>query len=221
MDDAEAGRARRRLVEDLRGRGRLRSTQVAEAMETVPRHEFVPPTVRDRAYEDRPLEIGREQVVTAPHLVAGMTELLELQPGQSVLEIGTGSGYHAAVMAEVVGPENVFTVERFPDLARAARDALARAGYGDVTVVVGDGSRGLPGHPPFDRISVASVAPEIPRPLADQLAEGGRLVIPLGPRDGPHELVLVTKRGGRLEQTDHGAVRFVPLVGEHGFPPDA
>lgn len=221
MDDAEARRARRRLVDELRRRGRLHSTRVVEAMATVPRHDFVPAAVRDSAYEDRPLDIGREQVVTAPHLVAGMTELLELQPGQSVLEIGTGSGYHAAVMAEVVGPENVITVERFPDLAGAARAALARAGYGDVAVVVGDGSRGLPGHPPFDRLSVASVAPAIPRTLVDQLAEGGRLVIPLGPRDGPHELVLATKRDGRLERTSHGAVRFVPLVGEHGFPPDA
>lgn len=221
MDDAEARRARRRVVDDLRRRGRLRSTRVAEAMETVPRHEFVPAAVRERAYEDRPLEIGRGQVVTAPHLVARMTELLEPRPGHAVLEIGTGSGYHAAVLAEVVGPENVRTVERFPDLAGSARDALARAGYGDVTVVVGDGSRGLPGQPAVDRISVASVAPEIPGPLVDQLAEDGRMVIPLGPRDGPHELVLATKRAGRLDRTDHGAVRFVPLVGEHGFPPDA
>lgn len=217
MAGGEAERARHRLVEALRDRGRVYSTRVAQAMETVPRHEFVPAPVRDAAYEDRPLEIGHEQVVTAPHLVADMTELLELHPGHRVLEIGTGSGYHAAVIAEVVGPETVVTIERVSELARSARDALVRTGYGDVSVVLADGSAGLPGGAPFDRITVASVAPAVPDPLLEQLAEEGRLVIPLGPRDGPHELVLVTKGDGRIEQTTYGGVRFVPLIGEHGF----
>lgn len=220
MEDCEAERARRRLVEDLRDRGRVYSTRVARAMATVPRHEFVPAPVRDAAYEDRPLEIGHGQVVTAPHLVADMTELLELRPGHRVLEIGTGSGYHAAVIAEVVDTENVVTIERVPELARSARTALVRTGYGGVSVVLADGSAGLPGGAPFDRITVASVAPAVPDPLLDQLAEDGRLVIPLGPRDGPHELVLVTKRDDRVEQTKYGGVRFVPLVGEHGFDAD-
>lgn len=217
MDDASAERRRRRLVEHLREAGTVHSRAVAKAIETVPRHEFVPESVRESAYEDRPLEIGRDQVVTAPHLVARMTELLEARSGQTVLEIGTGSGYHAAVIAEVVGPENVLTVERFPALARSARDALVRTGYGEVTVVLADGSRGLPCHPPVDRINVTAVGPDVPEPLLEQLAEGGRMVIPLGPREGPHELVLVSRNRGRIERTSYGSVRFVPLVVEHGF----
>lgn len=189
-------------------------------METVPRHEFVPEAVRDRAYEDEPLAIGREQVITAPHLVAQMTELLELKLGQTVLDIGTGSGYRAAVIAEIVGPENVFTIERFTDIARSAREVLVRTGYGAVTVIVADGSCGLPRHPAFERINVTAATPEIPTPLFNQLAEEGRMVIPLGPREGPHELLLVTKHGGRIERWSYGGVRFVPLIGEHGFVND-
>ncbi|WP_396612014.1 protein-L-isoaspartate(D-aspartate) O-methyltransferase [Haloferax sp. S1W] len=218
MDDTRAEQARRTLVSSLREQGELYSTSVAKAIATVPRHEYVPDAVTDRAYVDKPLDIGHGQVVTAPHLVARMTELLEVRPGQTVLEIGTGSGYHAAVLAEIVGAENVFTVERVPELAAAAQDALARTGYGGVTVVVADGSGGLPEYASFDRINVASVAPEVPDPLFEQLADGGRMVIPLGPRGGSHELVLVTNRDGRLERTNYGAVRFVPLIGEHGFP---
>lgn len=221
MEADAADRARRRLVEALRESGQVYSMRVATAMATVPRHQFVPAAVRERAYEDRPLDIGHGQVVTAPHLVGRMTERLELRPGHRVLEVGTGSGYHAAVIAEIVGPEHVITVERVPPLAHPARAALDRAGYGAVSVVLADGSAGLSSAPHVDRISVAAVAPAVPDPLLDQLADGGRLVIPLGPRDGPHELVLVTKRDGRVDRTAHGGVRFVPLVGEHGFDPDA
>lgn len=189
-------------------------------MELVPRHEFVPDQVKNRAYADTPLSIGRGQVITAPHLVAQMTELLELSQGHTVLEVGTGSGYHAAVIAEIVGPENVITIERFPELAKTARAALVRTGYEAVTVVLADGSRGLPCHPPFDRITVAAVTVDIPGPLLDQLVDVGRMVIPLGPRDGPHELFLVAKHAGRVERARHGGVRFVPLIGEHGFGSD-
>lgn len=220
MDEDEAERARSRLVERLRETGYLHSAKVADAVATVPRHEFVPEGKCDRAYDDEPLRIGRGQVVTAPHLVARMSELLELSADPSVLEVGTGSGYHAAVLAELAGPEAVITLERFPDLAERARDALAGAGYGDVSIVVGDGSRGLPCLDPVDRINVTAVAPEVPDPLLEQLADGGRMVIPLGPREGSHELVTVTKRDGRTERTRYGGVRFVPLVGDHGFDPE-
>ncbi|KAB1187894.1 MULTISPECIES: protein-L-isoaspartate(D-aspartate) O-methyltransferase [Haloferax] len=217
MSDDGIEQARKNLVTSLRERGYIYTRRVERAMGAVPRHEFVPDAVRGRAYADEPLDIGHGQVVTAPHLVAQMTELLELRPGQTVLEIGTGSGYHAAVLAEMVGPENVFTIERVPALAESARDALSRTGYGSVTVIVADGSGGLPDEAPFDRINVTSVAPEIPDPLVYQLADGGRMVIPLGPRGGSQELVLVTNVDGRVEQTNYGGVRFVPLIGEHGF----
>ncbi len=241
MDDAEAERAREDLVAHLRKAGEVTSDEVAAAVGSVPRHEFVR-RVRDsdrreesregererpqgarrepdreRAYEDRPLDVGHEQVVTAPHLVARTSELLETEPGHDVLEVGTGSGYHAAVLAELAGAENVVTVERFPDLARRARAALDRTGYGDVSVVVGDGSRGLPGAAPFDRISVAAAAPDVPAPLRDQLRDPGRLVLPLGPREGPHELALFEQRDGALDRSRHGKVQYVPLIGAHGF----
>jgi len=217
MDENDAQRARQRLVDYLHREGILYSTKVIKAMETVPRHEFVPEAVRSQAYQDEPLSIGQAQVITAPHLVARMTELLDLHPGMTVLEIGTGSGYHAAVIAEIVGAEHVYTVERLPELARSAREALDRTGYGAVTVVVGDGSRGLPCHPPFDRINVTAVAETIPEPLLEQLAGDGQMVIPLGPREGSHDLVLVTKHQGRVDRVNYGPVRFVPLIGEYGF----
>lgn len=217
MDDAEAQRAREDLVAHLRKAGEVTSDGVAAAVGSVPRHEFVPDQVRDRAYEDRPFDIGHDQVVTAPHLVARTSELLEIEPGHDVLEVGTGSGYHAAVLAELAGPGTVVTVERFPDLARRAREALDRTGYGDVSVVVGDGSRGLPGAAPFDRISVAAAAPDVPAPLRDQLGDPGRMVLPLGPREGPHELALFEQRDGALDRSRHGKVQYVPLIGAHGF----
>lgn len=203
------------LVETLRAAGELRSNSVERAIRAVPRHEFVPESLRDRAYEDTPLDIGRDQVVTAPHLVARMTELLELDPGLSVLEVGTGSGYHAAVIAELVGGEHVLTVERHGDLATRARRALAATGYSDVTVAVGDGSCGIRSHAPFDRINVTCAAPHVPEPLLDQLADGGRMVVPIG-HEG-HVLELVRKRDGSVHRSTHGPVRFVPLVGECGF----
>lgn len=217
MNENRATRARDRLVDHLRAAGEVSTDRVARAIAAVPRHEFVPEPRRDHAYEDRPLDIGNDQVVTAPHLVARMSELLGIESGHEVLEVGTGSGYHAAVLAELAGPANVTTVERFPDLADRARRALDRAGYGDVSVVVGDGSRGLPGGAPFDRINVTAVAPDVPTPLRRQLADPGRMVIPLGRRDGPHELVRLHKRDGTVERSRHGRVRFVPLVGAYGF----
>lgn len=217
MDQARAEWAREDLVERLRSTGEVSSEPVARAIGTVPRHEFVPESSDDRAYEDRPIPIGHDQVVTAPHLVARMSELLAIERGHRVLEVGTGSGYHAAVLAELAGPDRIVTVERFPELAKQARQVLERTGYGDVAVVVGDGSSGLPGLAPIDRLNVTAVAPAIPTVLLNLLADAGRMVIPLGPRDGPHELTLLTMRDGTVERSRHGPVRFVPLIGAHGF----
>lgn len=216
MDDHPE--AREGLVERLRAAGELRSARVADAVRRVPREAFVPDDRRDRAYEDAAIDIGHGQVSTAPHLVARMTELLSLSPGDAVLEVGTGGGYHAAVMAEICGGENLATIEREPDLAERARRNLARTDYDEVSVVVGDGSRGLPRGAPYDRINVACAAPAVPDPLARQLSDGGRMTIPLG-RDpgGSHTLYLVRKRGDRLDRTPHGPVKFVPLVGAYGF----
>ncbi|WP_225334138.1 protein-L-isoaspartate(D-aspartate) O-methyltransferase [Halomicrobium urmianum] len=217
MDDAEAERACEDLVAHLRTAGEITSDRVAEAVGAVPRHEFVDDSDRERAYEDRPFDVGHDQVVTAPRLVARTSELLEVAPGDDVLEVGTGSGYHAAVLAELAGPEDVVTVERRPDLAERARRVLDRTGYGGVSVIVGDGSRGLPGVAPFDRISVAAAAPDVPSPLRDQLRDPGRLVLPLGPREGPHELALFEKRNGAFDRSRHGKAQYVPLIGAHGF----
>lgn len=210
----ETDRARRRLVERLREQSELSSPIVTRAMKSVPREEFVPDAVREQAYTDRPLDIGEEQVITAPHLVARMTELLEVAAGHQVLEIGTGRGYHAAVIAEIVGAENVVTIERQLPLANAARRNLARTGYENVTVVIGDGSNGLPDSTPYDRINVTCAVPSLPPPLVDQLALDGRMVIPVG--HDSQTLELVTNDDG-IERSSHGPVRFVPLIGDYGF----
>ena len=195
-------------------RGRI-GDNVLQAMTKVPREIFVPEEIVSRAYDDTPLPIGQGQTISAPHMVAIMCDILDLQKGMNVLEVGGGSGYHAAVMAEIIGPEgHVYSVERVPELVSRARDALKRAGILNVTVVEGDGSNGLPEHAPYDRISVAATAPAIPEPLKDQLKVGGKLVIPVGV--GYQELLLVTRKNGFVVEEKMGVV-FVPLIGEHGF----
>jgi protein-L-isoaspartate(D-aspartate) O-methyltransferase len=189
--------------------------KVLQAMTRVPREIFVPEEIRSRAYDDTPLPIGQGQTISAPHMVAIMCDILDLQKGMNVLEVGGGSGYHAAVMAEIIGPEgHVYSVERVPELVSRAREALKRAGILNVTVVEGDGSNGLPEHAPYDRISVAATAPAVPEPLKDQLKVGGKLVIPVGV--GYQELLLVTRKNGFVVEEKMGVV-FVPLIGEHGF----
>lgn len=203
--------ARRRMVaEQLEARD-ITDRRVLDAIERVPRHEFVPDAEQHGAYADRPLPIGHGVTISQPYIVAFMTQELRLQPGDRVLEIGTGSGYAAAVLAELA--DDVTTVECIAPLADAARDRLAR--YGDrVRVVTGDGSGGYPPHAPYDAIVVTAAAPEIPRPLLDQLAPGGRLVIPVG--RGVERLVRVTRTEHGDEHEDLLPVRFVPLTGEHG-----
>jgi len=218
--------ARRRLVEYLRAAGFLRSERVARALLRVPRELFVPPEYRSLAYEDRPLPIGYGQTVSAPSVVARMTELLDPRPGERVLEVGTGSGYQAAVLAELVAPSDwppegwghVWSIERIPGLAERARRNLEAAGYaGRVTVVVGDGSRGYPPAAPYDAIIVTAAAPQVPPPLVEQLKPGGRLVAPVGDRWAQRLVVLRKGPGGRVEVEEDIEVLFVPLVGEYGW----
>ncbi len=202
-----------RLIDELRRHGT--SERVLDAMRRVPRHLFVPEREQKNAYADHPLPIGWGQTISAPHMVAIMCDLLDIQDGMKVLEIGAGSGYHAAVMAELAGNGHVYAVELIEDLALFARENIKKAGISNVTVLVEDGSIGLPGFAPYDRISVACAAPDIPETLTEQLKPGGKLVIPVGKHI--QELYLVTKING-LKKEAKGGVVFVPLVGKKGFP---
>lgn len=190
--------------------------RVLAALRRVTREGFVPPDWRDRAYRDRPIPIPHGQVTTQPSLIARMLEGLRLEGHERVLEVGTGLGFQTALLALLA--REVVSVERFPDLAEQARRNLAAAGAQGVTVVVGDGTLGHPESAPFDAEVVSAAAPEVPGPLVAQLAEGGRLVHPLGP--GGHETVIAyRKRTGRLVEEERlTPASFVPLVGEHGLP---
>jgi protein-L-isoaspartate(D-aspartate) O-methyltransferase len=198
----------------LRARG-IRDPRVLAAMGRVPRHEFLAPELQREAYEDRPLPIGHGQTVSQPYIVAAMLEALELQPADRVLEVGTGSGYQTALVAELAG--KVYTIERHAALAEGARKVLARLGYRGVEVVVGDGTEGLPQAAPFDAILVSAAAPRLPPPLLQQLAEGGRMIVPVGFAAG-QELELVRKTQGQPQVCHLDACRFVPLIGREGFP---
>ncbi|MEW5748012.1 MAG: protein-L-isoaspartate(D-aspartate) O-methyltransferase [Candidatus Thermoplasmatota archaeon] len=211
-------RARSELVDGLLRRGYVSKPAVAAALRKVPREEFLPVRLRDEAYIDTPLPIGSGQTISAPHMVAMMAEALDLRPGQRVLEVGGGSGYHAAVAAELVSPGgHIFTVERIPELADFARDNISRTGYSDrVTVVLSDGSVGLPSEAPFDRIFVACGAPTVPAPLKEQLRDGGLMLVPVGGRMY-QDLVKVQRRGSVYSTTSLGGCVFVPLIGEHGY----
>ncbi|MFQ5998088.1 MAG: protein-L-isoaspartate(D-aspartate) O-methyltransferase [Candidatus Bathyarchaeia archaeon] len=213
---------RKQLVDLLMREGIVKKREVIQAMLTVSREDFVPDEVRDSAYEDRPLPIFDGQTISAPHMVAMMCEALELEIGQKVLEIGAGSGYHAAVSAEIVassGAGHVYSVEIRPKLTEFATKNLARTGYTDrVTVTQGDGSQGLDAHKPFDRIWVTAAAPSIPNLLSDQLSPNGILVIPLGGEYSIQELVVARKdESGRLSTQNVCGVAFVPLVGKYGW----
>ncbi|MFB6298907.1 MAG: protein-L-isoaspartate(D-aspartate) O-methyltransferase [Halobacteriales archaeon] len=205
-DDFEA--ARDRMVDRLAGRIDRDATE--QAMRAVPRHEFVPEHRRDEAYADRPLPIGNDQTISAPHMVAEMVDRLALEPGEDVLEIGTGCGYHAAVTAEVVGDDHVYSVEYHRELAEQARDRLERLGYDGISIRVGDGHAGWPEHAPYDAIYLTCAAREFPSALIEQIRVGGRLLGPLGRRR--QQLVLAEKRpDGSLDRSKHGYVRFVPM----------
>jgi protein-L-isoaspartate(D-aspartate) O-methyltransferase len=197
------------------GRDQL-SEPVALAMAKVPRHEFVPPELRNQAYDNHPLPIGHGQTISQPTIVALMTDLLGLEPTDHVLEVGTGSGYQAAVLSEVVTGGQVFTIEIVADLARVARKRLASLGYENVVVHTGDGYLGLPENAPFDGILATAAADKIPTPLIEQLKPGGRLVMPVGGQGQTQWLTLVSKDPeGRIDRRVVLPVRFVPLTGDH------
>ena len=201
------------IEKQLRRRG-IHDAAVLAAMAAVPRHEFVSEDVRAHAYDDLPLPIGSGQTISQPYIVAAMTAALHLRPGDRVLEIGTGCGYHAAVLSRLA--KEVFTIERRPELASSASATLARLGYSNAHVHCGDGTLGLPELAPFDAILVAAAAPAVPKPLLAQLAEGGRIILPVG--DTQHqELQLIEKRGGAFPMKMLEGCRFVPLLGYHGW----
>ena len=214
--DADARRAytdrRRAMVDDQIRRRGIEDTRVLAAMQAVPRHRFVPPSAVAAAYEDSPLRIGYAQTISQPYIVAYMTEAAALPNDATVLEIGTGSGYQAAVLAQIAG--RVYTIEIVPELAVSARALLAELGYDNVEVAHGDGYRGWPEHAPFDAIVVTAAPDHVPPALVDQLAVGARLVLPVGPVGGRQALTIVTKGVDGATTEDTLPVRFVPMTGE-------
>lgn len=201
---------REMMVErQIRARG-VKDKRVLAAMRKVPRDEFVPADQRPHAYEDRPLPIGEKQTISQPYIVALMTELLEVKEGDKVLEIGTGSGYQAAILAELT--PHVYTIEIIPSLAQRAEETLRRLGYESVEVKTGDGYLGWPEHAPFDAIIVTCAPEHVPEALKQQLKEGGRMVIPVGPQWTSQTLYLLRKSKGRLQRKGVIPVRFVPMV---------
>jgi protein-L-isoaspartate(D-aspartate) O-methyltransferase len=201
------------LLDGLRD---LVGERVFMALSQVPRELFVPEHLERRAYDDTPLPIGLDQTISAPHMVAVMCELLDLRPGMKVLEVGGGSGYHAAVLAVLVGPKgHIYSVERMPELVVQARKNLEKAKIANVTMIEADGSLGLNEHAPYDRISVAAAAPQIPESLKQQLIVGGKMVLPVGRYR--QELLLVTRKNDGFEVEAKMGVIFVPLIGVEGF----
>jgi protein-L-isoaspartate(D-aspartate) O-methyltransferase len=194
----------------------VRDSRVLEAMRRVPRHLFVPAGSRALAYEDHPVSIGHRQTISQPYMVAFMTQALEVRGEDRVLEIGTGSGYQTAILAELCA--EVFSVERIPELAAAAGKALAALGYQNVRLRVGDGSEGWPEQAPFDRILVAAASPAIPPGLRNQLADNGVMVIPVGDWRRTQEIVVARRVGGTVTVERSIGCRFVPLIGKGGFP---
>jgi len=192
----------------------IKDKRVLEAMRKVPRHLFMPEATRHSAYDDMALPIGNEQTISQPYMVAVMTELLGLKGDEKVLEIGTGSGYQAAVLAELSG--EVYTIERIPSLAETARERLAAVGYENIHVIVGDGTSGLEEESPFDAIIITAAAPKIPSPLIGQLKDGGIIVAPVGERFS-QILIKGKKEKGVLVQEYNTSCVFVPLIGEHGW----
>lgn len=226
MEFEEFEEKRQDLVENLKKRKILTNPNVIKAMLKVPRHKFLPEGAISSAYIDSPLSIGMSQTISAPHMNAMMCELLKLKEGDKVLEIGTGSGYHAALCAEIIAPKNsqnpghVYTIERHLELADRAKIRLINAGYGEsVTVINGDGTLGYPLEAPYDKILVTASSPKkVPPPLKKQLKDGGILCIPAGSKEWGQDLYVISKKGNAFDSKRITGVRFVPLIGEWGFP---
>jgi protein-L-isoaspartate(D-aspartate) O-methyltransferase len=214
--EADYVQARQAMVRDQLARRGIRDPHVLRVMGEVPRELFVPESMRDAAYEDRALPVGEEQTISQPYIVAFMTERLDVRPGLRVLEVGTGTGYQAAILARLGA--DVFSVERIESLLAAARQRLETLGLECIRLCCADGSLGWPLHAPYDRIIVTAGAPEVPPALIDQVAEGGRLVVPVGGSDA-QTLVCVEKHAGRTTETVLLACRFVKLVGRQGWEP--
>lgn len=212
-DNRFTGR-RRALIEEIRNKG-IRDLEILELFDRVPRHLFLPEGVWARAYEDDPVPIGFRQTASQPSLQALYLEILRPQPHETVLELGTGCGFLTALLAQMA--ERVYSVERIRELSARAREALDRLGIRNVALLVGDGTIGWRKFAPFDVIVVSAAAPEVPRALVDQLADGGRMLIPIGPKDG-QRLVLVRKDGFAVTEQPLDPVNFVPLLGKYGFP---
>ena len=209
---------RRRMVqEQLELRG-ISDPRLLEAFRRVPRHLFVPPEQQAQAYEDHPIPIGAGQTISQPYMVALMVQLLKLQGHERILEVGTGSGYQLAILAELA--LEVYSIERLPELAAGALGRLERLGFLNVHISPGNGSLGWPEHAPYDGVVVAAGSPGIPQPLVDQLVDGGRLVIPVGSPQ-TQTLTLAEKRSGQVRLTALTQCVFVPLVGEHGWPAES
>jgi len=208
--------ARHRLVESIRAKG-INDLPVLRAFEMTPRHLFVPTGLWHKAYEDGPLPIGSKQTISQPSIHAKYLELLHLTGRERVLEIGTGSGYQTVLLAHLVA--QVFSIERIAPLLEQARINIQRAGVPNVSLLLGDGTVGWRAHAPYDAILVSAASPQVPQPLVEQLAEGGKLVIPLGGMD-EQDLVMFTKRGTELIRESILPVRFVPLLGTHGWRED-
>ena len=211
--DGQMAGARRRLVETLRERG-IRDLAVLRAFDLTPRHLFVPTGVRHRAYEDAPLPIGSGQTISQPSIHARYLELLQLKGQERVLEIGTGSGYQTVLLSHLVA--QIFTIERISALYNIARENIARAGAKNVSMLLGDGTVGWREYSPYDGILVSAGGPSIPQPLVEQLADGGRMLVPVGGLD-EQTLKLVVRRGTEIKVSDVAPVRFVPLFGTHGW----
>ncbi|MGH2626725.1 MAG: protein-L-isoaspartate(D-aspartate) O-methyltransferase [Anaerolineales bacterium] len=217
MPENEFARARERMVREQLLARDITDRRVLEAMRSVPRHLFVPADLQHLAYRDAPLPIGQRQTISQPYIVALMTQLLALRGDETVLEIGTGSGYQAAVLARLA--RRLYTMERIPELAAAAAERLQELGADNVAVLARDGSGGLPEHAPYDGVIVTAGAPRVPEPLKEQLSDGGRLVLPVGSQEG-QLLELWVRNGADFEREIVAPVAFVPLLGDEGWARD-